>query len=173
VLSIKSCALPERALLGSYNHDGVYTDCYVTEVPDSVALAEYVTAFYTSPVFKLERMILEWMVSWPATDTDARQVAEGLNEKFAAWHVECRDEQQLLLSDFWDRTRSWFMVVPRDAANGKSTALYFGSAVVPYKDSATGQPRLGAGFRALLGFHKFYSVVLLYAAKQRLEVNRA
>lgn len=166
--SIKSCALPDGALLGSYNHNGVYTDCYVTEVPGSIALAGYVTAFYTTPVFKLERIILKWIFSRPSTDTDAIQVAEGLTDRFAAWQVEGRGEQQLLLTDFKGRTRSWFMVVPLDSPGGKSTALYFGSAVVPYQESATGEPRLGAGFRALLGFHKLYSVVLLFAAKQRL-----
>ena len=167
-MTIKSCALPAGALLGSYRRNGVYTDCYVTEVPGSIALAEYVMAFYTSPVFRLERMILKWTVSRPSTDADARQVAEGLADRFAAWRVESREEQQLLLADFTGRTRSWFMVTPLDSPGGNSTALYFGSAVLPARESATGEPRLGAGFRALLGFHRLYSVVLLFAAKQHL-----
>ena len=104
MLSIKSRALPESALLRSYNRGGVYTDCYVVEVPGSIALAEYVTAFYASPIFKLERIILKWMVSRPSTEADARQVAEGSIDRFAAWQVESRDENQLLLSDFKTRT---------------------------------------------------------------------
>jgi len=137
-------------------------------VPGSVSLAEYVTAFYTSPIFRLERIILKWLVSRPSTDADARQVAEGLTDRFAAWQVEGRGEQQLLLADITGRTRSGFMVVPLDSSGGNSTALYFGSAVVPARESASGEPVLGAGFRALLGLHRVYSVVLLFAAQRGL-----
>jgi hypothetical protein len=44
------------------------------------------------------------------------------------------------------------------------TRLYFGSAVVPRK----GQTGLGGRYRALLGFHKRYSKILLRAARARL-----
>ena len=161
--SVKSCALPDGALLGRFSHNGQYVDCYVAEISGSVALSEYVAAFYTSPVFKLERLILLWALSRPSTDSEARRLADGLTETFAAWRVESRGAQQLLLADLQGRTRSWFMVEPLDAPNGQSTALYFGSAVVPGH---------GYGFRTLLRFHKLYSVALLFAAKKQLEANR-
>jgi hypothetical protein len=46
--------------------------------------------------------------------------------------------------------------------------LYFGSAVVLVTDKASGQVRMGFRFKALLGFHKLYSRILLYAARSRL-----
>ena len=49
-----------------------------------------------------------------------------------------------------------------------STCLYFGSAVVPSIDRASGKARMGFVFKALLGFHRIYSRVLLHAARSRL-----
>jgi hypothetical protein len=49
-----------------------------------------------------------------------------------------------------------------------STRLYFGSAVIPVIHKKSGRPTLGFTFRSLLGFHKIYSRVLLYAARLRL-----
>ena len=49
------------------------------------------------------------------------------------------------------------------------TRLLFGTAIVPVADHKTGEQRLSAGFRALLGFHKAYSRALLSAARSRLE----
>jgi hypothetical protein len=50
--------------------------------------------------------------------------------------------------------------------------LYFGSAVIPVKNNKTGRLSLGLGFHALLGFHKVYSVILLYSAKLRLKAKK-
>jgi hypothetical protein len=157
-------------LLHSYLTEGAYVDCYVTDLTGPVSQAQYVAAFYTTLLFKLERLILDWVVSKPSTDAEARQLAAGSTEVFAAWHVEQRSENQLLLSDFRGATRSWLMAVPR--AGNQGTRLYFGSAVVPSRHARTGTPRLGLGFRLLLGFHKLYSVLLLYSAKSRLETQR-
>ena len=52
---IRSCELPSNALLNRYLASGAYADCYVTEVTRRVSHAEYVEAFYTTAVFKLER----------------------------------------------------------------------------------------------------------------------
>lgn len=167
---IKSCALPEGALLGRYRRNGQYTDCYVAKVPGTVALPGFVVAFYTTPVFRLERLILKRAFARPSSDAEAAQLAAGSSERFAAWQVESRGEQQLLLADFRGRTRSWFMVTPADSPRGKSTALYFGSAVLPGRNTQGGAP--GPGFRALLAFHRLYSVVLLRAAQRRLASSR-
>jgi hypothetical protein len=138
-------------------------------MPLSVSHAQYVEAFYTTAVFKLERLLLAWFVSKPSSDAQARQLAAGELDTFAAWVVEGRSVDQLLMSDFSGRTRSWLMVaaIPGDAP--ATTRLYFGSAVVPIRDKTSGQPRMGAAFRAMLGFHKLYSRVLLRAACSRLK----
>ena len=61
------------------------------------------------------------------------------------------------------------MVAPTLHANGPQTRLYFGSGVVAMIDRKTGVASQGRVFRALLGFHKVYSKVLLHAAKSRLQ----
>ena len=56
----------------------------------------------------------------------------------------------------------------RAAAPHGGTRLYFGSAVVPVDDARTGRRRIGTVFVLLLGFHRVYSRVLLWAARARL-----
>jgi hypothetical protein len=168
MLSIEPCPLPPDALLASYRAAGAYTDCYCTEIPGAVTPAQYIEAFYTTNVFKLERLILRWAVSRPSTDSEAQQLAAGAIDAFSAWRVEGRTENQLLMCDMHGRTRSWFMVVPGNAQEGSFTRLYFGSAVVPVTDSRSGKRSMGWVFGALLGLHRIYSVVLLRAARNRL-----
>ena len=169
--SVQPCSLPDDALLDTYRANGAYTDCYATDIVGSVSHKLFVTAFYTTSLFKLERAILKWTVLKPSTDAEAEQLASGATDVFAAWHVEKRCENQLLMCDLHGRTRSWLMVAPLKTESGPGTRLYFGSAVVPVK-SATGMLTLGPGFRALLGFHKIYSKALLRAATARLNAQR-
>jgi hypothetical protein len=167
---IQACELPDDALLRRYLSGGAYTDCYFAEVARVISHAEYVEAFYTTAVFKLERLLLSWFVARPSTDAQAEELASGKRTSFAAWNVEAREPDQLLLSDFQGRTRSWLMSAP--ASNNQTTRLFFGSAVVPIVNRRTGEARMGSAFRALLGFHKLYSRVLLRAAVNRLARSR-
>ena len=168
MFSIESCPLPDNALLDSYQRSGAYTDCYTTEISGAVTHSQYVHALYTTPVFKLERAILTWVVSRPSSDAQVNLLAEGKIDTFAAWSVENRCKNQLLMCDYQKRTRSWLMIEPIGSPNAPKTRLYFGSAVVPVKNIKTGRSSLGLGFHALLWFHKIYSVVLLFSAKSRL-----
>jgi len=169
VFSVESCPIPDDVLLNNYLREGTYTDCYVTDIRGSVSHVQYVLAFYTTRVFKLERLILKLAVSRPSTDAQAKQLATGSIDEFAAWDVEARSDNQLLMCDVQRRTRSWLMVVPMEGTGGSRTRLYFGSAVVPVRNARTGMLTLGFVFRALLGFHRVYSVVLLSAARSRME----
>lgn len=168
MLSVQSCPLPDGALLGRYRREGAFTDCYAVDVAGAVSHGRYVTAFYTTPVFKLERLILTWALSRPSSDSQAEQLAAGTIDSFAAWRVESRAENQLLLADLRGRTRSWLMVAPVATRLSTGTRLYFGSAVIPVAGSGPAKPTLGVAFQALLGFHKIYSQLLLHAAKSRL-----
>ncbi len=118
-------ALPEHALLARYAGDGGYTDCYATDLPGNFSQAEYVAAFYTTWLFKLERVILKLLVAKPSTDQQAEELARGGRASFAAWTVEASAPNQLLMRDFLGNTRSWLMVEPRH--EGGVTRLYFGS----------------------------------------------
>jgi hypothetical protein len=157
--------LPPGALLSRYPAAGAYADCYTADVPAQVSHAQFVEAFYTTWLFKVERFILRLAVARPSTDAEARALAAGTRDAFAAWRVEDRTADQLLLGDFTGRTKSWLMV---DTLAAGGTRLYFGSAVVPARSRRTGQAQMGVVFHALLGFHKLYSRLLLGAAAGRL-----
>jgi hypothetical protein len=161
--SLVTCTLPASALLRNYTHGGGYTDCYCVDVPRSISLPDYVEAFYTTWVFKLERWILTHAVGKPSSDLDARRVARAEINFFAAWTVEGRTPDQLLMCDYVRRTRSWFMVEPIDGG----TRFYFGTAVVPVRRKS-GELTLGSTYSALMGFHKLYSRILLRSARSRL-----
>jgi len=164
---IAACVLPAEALLGAYRDIG-YTDCYVTTIGRAVSHTEYVEAFYTTLPFRLERLILKWSVGKPSTDANVRDLATGTADAFAAWDVEGRATDQLLLRDTGQRTRSWLMVAPTGNETGRGTRLYFGSAVVPRRHKQEARTSLGFVFTALLGFHKLYSRILLCAARRSL-----
>lgn len=168
MFSVEKCDLPESSLLLEYRNNGAYTDCYTVQVDQIISQTEYIRAFYTTIVFKAERKILKWAVSKPSTDEEASLLAEARAEKFAAWNVEARQDNQILLSDFRGRTRSWLMSEPSKGIDGESTRLYFGSAVVRVRVKNTGERRLGKTFGFLIGFHRLYSRILLSSAKSRL-----
>ena len=172
MLSIKKCPVPANTMLDKYSMNGAYVDCYLTEIFEPVSFPKFIFAFYTTLLFKLERLILKWVVSKPSTDSQAMQLADGKIEEFAAWRVENRSENEILMCDFRGRTRSWLMVVSISIASDTRTRLYFGSAVVPTR----GKSSLEFGFRTiLLGFHQIYSVLLLYSAKSSIlsELSKA
>lgn len=135
-------------------------DCYATTIDKQVSFPEFVIAFYTTWLFKTERLILNLLVNKPSTDLQAKQLSANEINHFAAWTVERRGENEILMRDFLSRTRSWLMIEKA----GAGTKFHFGSAVVPKKGSES----LDLGFRILLGFHQVYSVLLLYAARQKL-----
>lgn len=157
-------SLPPRALLGRYEGAGGYSDCLVATVSGHVTQAAYIEAFYTTALFKLERVVLAVLLGRPSTDRQARLLAAGELARFAAWTVEGREADQILLCDYQGASRSWLMSVPDAAAGTTTTTLYFGTALVRRE----GARRLGIGFRALVPFHRLYARALLRAAVRRL-----
>lgn len=167
-LLITTCELPPASLLRSYREAGAYTDCYAIDIDHRISQSDYIEAFYTTWVFKLERLLLAWFVSRPSTDAQAKALALADLDSFAAWDVEGRTANQLLMCDLNGRTRSWLMSATPADGHADGTRLYFGSAVVPTEDPRSGKKAMGWIFRGLLRFHKLYSRVLLRAAASRL-----
>ena len=162
--AVARCEVPPGTLLAGYSRGGVYADCYMADIDRSVTHAEYVEAFYTTALFKAERLILKLAAARPSTDLDAKRLAAADADTFAAWKVEGRAKDELLVADFSGRTRSWLMVSPLPTG----TRLYFGSAVVPRMRAGSEEGTLGWTFTSLLGFHRLYSRALLAAARGRL-----
>jgi hypothetical protein len=168
VSSIARWEVPEDALLKTYRGGahperwGDYGDCFAMSVDRVESLADFVFAFYSSPIFRIERLILRVVLGARSTDAQARALADGSATSFAVWRVGARTATQLLMCDCYERTRSWFRVVPLE---GGRTLLQFGSAVAAARDGQTGAAAKGSGFRLLLGFHVLYSKLLLYAVR--------
>lgn len=148
--------LPEDALLRAYAPPKGYTDCFTAPAPRGARLEDFVLAFYTTPLFRAERFILQFATRRRISDADAAALAAGDARRFAVWEVEAEAEGQILLRDSSGATRSWLRV-----SDGK---LWFGSAVV----SAKADGKLPPLARALLPLHKLYSRALLSAAARRL-----
>lgn len=164
---IAPAPLPVGALLASYAEAGAFTDCYATCVDGAVSLERFVAAFYSSPEFRPERVLIGLLMpDRRAGAAEVAAIASGNSTGFSAWTVEARSEDQILLCDFQRRTRSWLMVRP--AAGADSTRLYFGSAVVRIGRSAPSRWGEVAAFNGLLWFHKLYSRALLNGAARRL-----
>jgi hypothetical protein len=158
---VHATKLPSDSLLLPYRDSG-YTDCYVTELPFSVTAAQFIEAFYTTPLFKLERLLLSAVLRRASTDAQAHDLALGCRHSFAVWSVEARKEDQVILA--MGRTRSWLAVTPSEPGGAQ---LFFGSAVVPRR-AVSGARVMGFWFWALGGFHRAYSRALLRSARSRL-----
>lgn len=143
---------------------GRYADCFALSVDRNVTLAQFVFAFYTSPLFRIERGLLRLLINAPSSRADARAIADGTSDKFAAWYVGQRTTTQLLMCDRYERTRSWFRVEPE----GGRTRLQFGSAVAAKRGEQADAPRRRSAFNVLLGVHVLYSQALLRAAEANL-----
>lgn len=154
--------LPEAALLQRYRAAGAFTDCYTAEVAGAVPLAAFVAAFYNSPAFRPERILIGLLLGRRAGPGEVAALAEGRTGQFSAWTVEAREADQLLLRDYQHRTRSWLMVAPGSAPG--TTRLHFGSAVTGAGRSAAARRFESVAFGSLLWFHALYSRALLWAA---------
>lgn len=169
MFAIKRCDLPAQALHKRYAAEGAYVDSYTTVLRGAISHAHFVETFYTTIVFKLERLVLFLLLAKRSTDGEARKLANGELDRFSAWSVEARAENQLLMCDFQSRTRSWLMVALEDWDGDIVTRLYFGSVVVPETDRVTGKRELGAVFKILMPFHRLYSRLLLTIARHDLK----
>lgn len=152
--------VPPDSLLGGYSARG-YVDAWAVTLDRPLGLAAFIRAFYESRAFRPERIVLGF-AGLRGSAADLEALAEGGGTRFAAWTVEARRSDQVLLAA--GRTRSWLAVAPAPAG----CTLRFGSAVVACDDG-----RLGPAFAALLGFHRVYSRLLLVSAVRRLAALRA
>jgi hypothetical protein len=154
---VRRIPLPEHALLQSRRAAGAFTDCYALRIGRTVTLADYIAAFFTTPVFRLERWIIARMLGHASTDAQAHALADSRSDRFVVWVTEARNSKQILLGV--GRTATWLMIEPAPGA----TVLYLGSSI------EQGAANRGAWrYRALLRFHDLYSRVLLRATARRL-----
>lgn len=159
--------VPDASLLGKYKQSNVFTDCYSTVVTIPVTLPEFIDAFYTTWLFKLERWLLALFCRKPSTDKQVNQLARAQTRDMSAWRVESRTETEILLSAW--HTRSWLCVQSEQTGRHAVTSinLLFGSAVMPSKSN----DQFALLFHLLGGFHRWYSKCLLAAAAKKLRLK--
>src|SRR6266850_4115181 len=86
-------ALADDALLRTWRGGrhperwGDYGDCFSALIDRPVPLADFVVAFYTTPLFRIERLILRLLAASPSTDEEIRQLLAGTRNTFAAWEL--------------------------------------------------------------------------------------
>lgn len=164
MLAVSDRPVPPTSLLARLAADRhAFADAYALQLPRRVTLAEFVEAFYTTRLFKLERWLIA-RTGRPSSDADVRALAQGEDRRMAAWTVEARAGDELLMHEDSGATRSWF----KAEVGGSGTTLWFGSALVPRRRGPGGEPRFGVLVNALMGFHRAYSRALLKAAARRL-----
>jgi len=164
-IKVSQPELPSDSLLIRYRESKDFTDCYQISINQKINLHEYVNAFYTSWLFKLERFIIKWLVNKPSTDQDVELLARSETSEFSAWSVEERTENQLLLCDYQGQTRSWLSVVNQD---NESSQIYFGTAVVYRKDKKGRTIEFNQVFKFISLFHHFYAKALIRCAAKKL-----
>ncbi|ASJ70692.1 hypothetical protein [Granulosicoccus antarcticus] len=165
--SASASDIPQGSLLAAYTGTSTtgtvpnYCDCYSTRIEADISLQDFVYAFYTSRAFSIERKLLALTLRVPSTDEDARALAQGSHNRFSAWSVENRCDNEILLRFPKSSTGSWLMVRPYSQEGSEGTELLFGSVVFP----KTSDTPFGLLFHTLTGFHRFYSSLLLNSAR--------
>jgi hypothetical protein len=107
VSAVRPHPLPAHALLTRYSDNGAYADCFVADVAPGISHADYVTAFYTSWLFKLERLVLLCLVAKPSTDEQAGELARGERNdsppgrwkpanRISCWYATTRERRALV-----------------------------------------------------------------------------
>ena len=158
---------PELSLIIPYESmPGFYIDCFAVDLPTHCSLEAFLKAFYTSWIFRLERLILRLALRVPTSSDDLSAMLSGASDKFAVWIIEERQADQMIAKAVGgsNRTRSWFRVLSRDDGG---TRLFFGSVLEPEPSLEGAPPRLGLMFRAGIGAHRLYARVLLAAAARK------
>ena len=163
---IQHIAVPDEALISDYaTRRGHYVDCFQTSTDQDVNLASYISAFFQTPLFRVERGILGLMAKAPSTAEDIARLAAGTGDRMALWRVEARRDDEILLAINPGRIRTWLRAAPGPDGG---TVLAFGSVVIPAQVDAQGNARMGPLFRGLKGFHLAYSRALLWSARRRV-----
>lgn len=94
-MSVKIGQIPETGLLKPYSvRPGCHTGCFFVDVPGRVELSHYVSVFFTTPVFKLERKVLSVLAASPSDHQDVVDLASGAGDRLSMWRVEARHVTQ-------------------------------------------------------------------------------
>ncbi|MEM9967807.1 MAG: hypothetical protein AAF755_06885 [Pseudomonadota bacterium] len=153
----RAIPVPKDALLNRYvETPGAYTDCFEVMSPLSISHDEFLRAFYTTWLFRLERVVLSIALRRWIRDNELDMLVRGRADAFAVWYVEDRRTGEILLRDKSGRTCSYLAV---SGKSGGATRLIFGSTVFYSNRNAPWW------LAAVIPAHVIYSKALLRAAE--------
>lgn len=160
--------LPPESLLARLRGPECYRDAFRASLPGEVSLGELVTAFFSSRVFLTERMALH-LIGRGAGQAEIAALAAGETQRFAAWEMEAREENQLLMHDFLDQTCCWLAVSTRGPDGALCGPLPVPEVGRTFIWFGTGVREVGGPImRHLQGAHRFYARQLLAGAARGL-----
>lgn len=171
---VRRAAVPEGTILHSSRplsgpaRDETHLDCFVADIDGAWSLEQFVGVFYRTWLFRAERFVLKHVMRLPSTDSDLESLLDGNQEKFAAWSIERRTANELLMCDIASKTKSWFMVTQTGDSAKQRTLVHFGTVVVATPDRRSGEPKLGTLFRLFMPLHLLYARSLLLVAVRDL-----
>lgn len=150
--SLRSSSITPEGLLGSAStpHKDSYS---ITKSSDESDIKNYARAFYTSPLFKIERLILKYGLGYSITDEQILNTDFNIGDKVLLWEVVGRTKDEVMLrfkhNDFSGLT--WMKI--------EEDKLKFGSGL----DDAT-----SISLKLSLAFHYLYSRMLIYTTDKFL-----
>lgn len=158
MMRVSKSKIPNSSLARRYlDKPKTRVDCFHIRSPNNVSLETFVGQFYRSPLFRTERAILKVATGYRSSDTQLEDLLAQEGKTFSAWTQVARNENQLIMSDYQNRTCSWFMV----EADENGTDLYFGTVVQPTNYYKYGEWLSNPIFKALLPVHIIYARSLL------------
>ncbi|MFT6557059.1 hypothetical protein [Sneathiella sp.] len=163
--------IPDSSYMQVYDKTpGCQTDAFCFKVDFSVSLEHFIHAFFDSPIFRLERLLIRILTRKQAGLIQVKKLASGTEKTFAVWQVAKRSNREILMKVGTGPIRSWLAAYPDQEGR---TSLYFGSAVLPTKGGKNGSQQVGFLFQATAWFHEFYSRLLLQSAAKNLAKHLA
>ena len=163
VSPVEAAPVPVSSLLATAPGERDYADCWCCEIAGSAGLSQLIEAFFTCPAFRPERLTLA-AIGKGGSDAEARALAQGETDRFAAWTLVERREDEILLEDFAHRTRCWLAVAPQVG----HTRVSFGTAILARTGDGGADRAENLAFRALVPFHRFYARRLIASAAKRI-----
>lgn len=161
---VRAVDIPSGTMLKAYQaQEGCYTDCYAVDVAGAPDIERFIRIFFDTSIFRLERRILalSGLEATHADDVDA--LARGHRSRFAAWRLEGKTADELMLRFERPSGRTWLHVADVPDQSGQAR-LFFGSALLPGARDNDKRPTIGWSLHAFLPFHRLYARMLLRAA---------
>ena len=86
--NVTAALQPEHSLISEQSMlEGYVTDCFSAEVSKAVDLSDLIEAFYKTPLFRLERLVLSFAPSGRLRDTDITALSKGQVDRISVWQV--------------------------------------------------------------------------------------